>query len=104
MAGVIATPQRDPWKVANWAFQLLLTRVSDESDDESDRFVLQRAMIFQTLDLGRFDPVQRTRLARAVARSAEKLRPELLLSDDPRDQGFATRLTTLALALNEDFG
>lgn len=104
MAGLIWVTQEDSWLITGRGYIPLLQRAMAVSGNEADRKVLRDAELFQLLDFGELEPSQRVRLGRAVARGAEELQQELLLSDDPVDQTSATRWGEIAVGLRNHFG
>jgi hypothetical protein len=100
---VVAVPYNEPWKVARWAFRMLIEKTLSGVPDEEDRYVLRQAVALDGLIFDSLDPPQATRIAQAMEVAADELRFELLASDstDPRDRLLADALAVLEMRLHD---
>jgi hypothetical protein len=102
MAGVVAFSDDTIWKVANYEFRLLLTRLSDELDDREDASAVTQAMYMQAFSFDGLPRAQAIRIAPVMGRVADELRWEIEANPrDDRDLGFARRLAELEMLLHD---
>jgi hypothetical protein len=107
---VICVPPHDPWKLARWAYRLVLGRLLEQVDAyggataAQDRYTAEQARALDGLNLDLLlegDRDQAARLARYLHKVAGELQPELRDQPDQRDRGLAEVLAQLERQLLE---
>jgi hypothetical protein len=107
---VICVPPHDPWKLARWAYRLVLDRLLTQIDlhggvtAAQDRFTVEQARALDGLNLDLLleeDHDQAVRLASHLHKVAGDLQPELRDQPDQRDRGLAEVLAQLERQLLE---
>ena len=107
---VICVPPHDPWKLARWAYRLVLERLLSEVDTHGgasaaqDRYTVEQARALDGLHLDLLldaDRNQAVRIASYLYKVASALQPELRDQPDQRDRGLAEVLAQLERQLLE---
>ena len=102
---VVAMPHYEPWIIARWAFDLLMSRLLESCSHEEDKVVVQRAIALSGLHLDLQAVEQQIRLAKTLAVVTDQLRFDIesghtKVSD--RD-GLVAALAELEMRLHDLF-
>lgn len=100
---VVAVPYYEPWIVARWAFDLLMSRLLDSCTVDDDREVVQRAVALDGLHFDLLAYEQRARLAESLAAAADQLRFDLEegRTEVPDREGLVVALASLEMRLHD---
>lgn len=98
---VVGFAYQEPWKVARWAFRLLIDNTLPTVDEPRDAEALKQAVALDGLHFDLLPHEQAVRIAGKLAAAAEKLRLQLQHSDlsDSRDRGLVEYLPELEMKL-----
>ena len=100
---VVAVPYYEPWIVARWAFDLLMSRLLDSCTVADDIEVVERAIALDGLHFDLMACDQSARLAESLAVVTDRLRFDLEegLLDVPDRERFALALAELEMRLHD---